>query len=221
MAGTDDSATRATSQQLRQWTEEGYVVIQGFEGEDLLRLQLVFDRCAADAKEAWLEGVEDGSRPAAHFDVPLAHEKDTMFAELGTYPSYHGLVRDFLGEDAIYQGAGVRTLPPSPISYVGWHPDVKHDRPQHMKIQIYVEDVSADGGAFAFVPGSHTPDTGWPPVYDQLEEMPGHIVLPGRAGTAILFNNYGWHTSMVNSTPHARKSIILSYRVAEQGGDRR
>ncbi|MDA0709378.1 MAG: hypothetical protein O3B73_04105, partial [bacterium] len=31
------------------------------------------------------------------------------------------------------------------------------------------------------------------------------------AGDAVLFNSYGWHTSMVNTTSNPRKSIILIY----------
>lgn len=206
---------RATIQQRQQWDEDGYIVVQAFEDDDLRRLQSAFDRCAAAAKADWLEGVAEGTKPGAHFDIPNPVEQDPAFAELAEHPAYYGLIGDFLGESVAFQGAQVRTLPPSPVSYVGWHPDVGHDKPQHMKVQIYVEEVTLDGGAFAFVPGSHKPDAGGYPVYDRLEEMPGHIVLPGVAGTAILFNNYGWHTSMINSTSRPRKSIILSYTTPE------
>ncbi|MBT5828687.1 MAG: hypothetical protein HOH77_00730, partial [Candidatus Latescibacteria bacterium] len=40
---------------------------------------------------------------------------------------------------------------------------------------------------------------------------PGHTVYPGKAGDVVLFNSYGWHTSMVNTTANPRKSIILIY----------
>ena len=45
----------------------------------------------------------------------------------------------------------------------------------------------------------------------QLESMPGHRTFPGSAGSAILFDSFGLHTSMVNRTGRARKSIILIY----------
>ena len=41
--------------------------------------------------------------------------------------------------------------------------------------------------------------------------MPGHKAFPGQAGTAIVFNSYGWHTSMDSQTDAIRKSIILIY----------
>ena len=200
----------------KQWDEEGFVVVEAaLKGDDLLRLQAAFDRCAKEAKAQWLDEVAAGTLPAAFFDIPSPLEKDEAFAALADHPSYIDLIVAFLGEDHEFEGAQVRTLPPAPVSYVGWHPDYSHDKPQHIKLQLYVEDVPADGGAFGFVPGSHKPDAGPYPVYDVLEDLPGHQVFSGAAGTVILFNNYGWHTSMVNTTPLPRKSIILSYGVKQ------
>ena len=41
--------------------------------------------------------------------------------------------------------------------------------------------------------------------------MPGYRVFYGRAGTALLFNSYGMHTSMLNRSTTPRRSIILIY----------
>ncbi|HIG56688.1 MAG TPA: hypothetical protein EYQ18_22445 [Candidatus Handelsmanbacteria bacterium] len=207
---------RVSDAQLEQWKQEGYVVVEGaLQGDDLRRLQAAFDRCAAQDKAAWLDELALGTQSGAFFDIQQPLERDRVFAALADHPSYVDLLMDFLGEDHVFQGIQIRTLPPSPVSYVGWHPDYAPDTPQHIKLQIYVEDVPADGGAFAFVPGSHKPDAGPYPVYDDLEDMPGHLVFSGAAGTAILFDNHGWHTSMVNTTSLPRKSIILSYGVRQ------
>jgi ectoine hydroxylase-related dioxygenase (phytanoyl-CoA dioxygenase family) len=118
---------------------------------------------------------------------------------------------DFSGDDLIFLAPQVRTVPPSPVSYVGWHPDVPHTTPLHMKVQIYLNDVGPGEGGFAYVPGSHKPNAGPYPAVCRLESMPGHRVFTGKAGTAVLFNSYGMHTSMDNRTPAPRKSIILIY----------
>ena len=208
---------RVTEVQREQWEEEGYLVVEdAYEGADLARLQEAFDRCAEAAKPAWLEEVEAGTRPGAFFDIPKPLEQDDAFVDLADHPSYFGYLVDLLGEDLIFKGAQVRTLPLSPVSYIGWHPDMPHTRPQHLKMQIYVNDVGEDGGAFAFVPGSHKPDAGPYPRVQRVERMSGHRVFPGRAGTAILFNTYGWHTSMINRTRVPRKSIILFYGVRHE-----
>jgi hypothetical protein len=202
--------------QLEQWEQQGYFVVEAaLQGDDLRRLQTAFDRCAGQDKAAWLDELAIGTQPGAFFDIQQPLERDPVFAALAEHPSYVDLLRAFLGKNYIFQGIQIRTLPPSPVSYVGWHPDYDPDTPKHIKLQIYVEDVAADGGAFAFVPGSHKPDAGPYAVYDVLEDMPGHLVFPGTAGTAILFDNHGWHTSMVNTTSVPRKSIILSYGVRQ------
>ena len=203
---------RPTGAERQGWEDNGVLFLEGaIAGDELARLQATFDRCAVEAKREWIEGIAKGTRPAAHFDIPNPLEKDDVFIDLIDHPSWYGYLMDFADEDLILLGPQVRTLPVSPISYVGWHPDVPHTTPLHMKAQIYVEDVPADGGAFGYVPGSHKPDADKCPVVRPLDSMPGHKVYPGKAGDVVLFNSYGWHTSMVNRTVLARKSIILIY----------
>lgn len=203
---------RPTEAERKQWEADGVLMLErAIVGDDLVRLQKAFDRCADEARIEWIEGIARGTRPAAHFDIPNAFEKDDVFIDLIDYPSWYGLLMDFADEDLILLAPQVRTLPVHPVSYVGWHPDVPHTTPLHMKVQIYVDDVPANGGAFGYVPGSHKPDVGSCPVVRPLDAMPGHRVFPGKAGDAVLFNSYGWHTSMVNQTPNPRKSIILIY----------
>ena len=209
---------RPTDAQRQEWEANGVVVLEeAIVGDELKRLQETFDKYAAEAKQEWLEGIAKGTRPAAHFDIPNPLEKDDLFIDLIDHPSWYGLLMDFSDDDLILLGPQVRTLPVSPISYVGWHPDVPHTTPLHMKVQIYVEDVPADGAAFAYVSGSHKPDVGPCPVVRPLDAMPGHKVYPGKAGTALLFNSYGWHTSMVNRTNRPRKSILLIYEKWSEG----
>lgn len=205
-----------TEAQRNQWDEEGYLVVaRAYAGDDLQRLRAAFDRCAAEAKPRWLEGVAAATQPGGFFDIPRPLEQDDAFNGLACHPGYYGLLVGLLGEDLVFRGAQVRTLPLSPVSYVGWHPDIPFDQPQHIKVQIYVDDVPVEGGPFAFVPGSHKPDAGPFELTGGLETMPGHKVFPGPAGTAILFNTYGWHTSMINRTDKPRRSIILAYGVRD------
>jgi ectoine hydroxylase-related dioxygenase (phytanoyl-CoA dioxygenase family) len=82
-----------------------------------------------------------------------------------------------------------------------------------MKVQIYLDDTTPDDGAFGYVPGSHLENAGPYPLVRDPDSMPGHRVYGGHAGSAILFNSYGMHTSMVNRSGRARRSIILIYEV--------
>ena len=207
-----------TAEERAFWEENGYLRFDlAIAGEDLVRLKNGFDRAASACKEDWLEGIATGTKPAAHFDIPNPLERDDVFIDLIDYPVWFPYLQDFADDEVILLGPQVRTLPAQPISYVGWHPDVPHTTPLHMKVQIYIEDVPANGGAFGFVPGSHKPDAGPCPKPRPLEAMPNYKVFPGKAGDAILFNSYGWHTSMVNETGVPRKSIILIYEKWSEG----
>ncbi len=204
--------TRPTEAQRRQWKEEGYLVLQdAIVGDELRRLQAAFDRCAAEARPGWLERVEAGVQSAMFFDIPNPLEKDEVFVDLVDHPSWYGFLMDFSGDDLIFLAPQVRTVPPSPVSYVGWHPDVPHTTPLHMKVQVYLNDVGPGEGGFAYVPGSHRKGAGPFPAVRRIDSMPGQKVFTGRAGTAILFNSYGMHTAVDNRTPVPRKSIILIY----------
>lgn len=201
-----------TPAQRAQFGAEGCLALpQALPAELLAGVQRAFDRCAEEAKPGWLEGVAKGRAPAAYFDLPNPLEREPIFLDLVAHPSYCGLLLDFTGGELLFLWGQFRTLPPSPLSYVGWHYDVERSNPLHLKVQLYLNDVGEDEGAFAYVPGSHLPDAGPYPLVRRLESMPGHRVFYGRAGDALLFNSYGMHTSMVNKTPRPRKSIILIY----------
>ncbi len=212
------STNAPTAEEQDFWQEQGYLVFeQAIAGSDLSRLQEAFASAADDCKADWLDGIARGTTSASHFDIPNPFERDDVFIDLIDYPAWYPYLMKFADEELILMGPQVRTLPVQPISYLVWHPDVPQTNPLHMKVQIYLEDVPEDGGAFAYVPGSHKPDAGPCPQPRPLDAMPGCKVFPGKAGDAILFNSYGWHTSMVNTTPFPRKSIILIYERWTEG----
>jgi hypothetical protein len=203
---------RPTEAQTTQWEEKGYLVFEdAIQSDELKRLQNVFDYWAEKCKPAWLDRVEAGEAAASFYDIPDPFDKDEIFVDLIDHPSYYGSLMAFTDDDLILLGPQVRTVPPGPVCYSGWHPDVPHSNPLHIKVQVYVNDVEPGAGEFAFVPGSHKPDAGPYSKAQRLEAMPGHRRFPGKAGTAIMFNSYGWHTAMDNPTDTPRKSLILIY----------
>lgn len=203
---------RPTEAEKVQWQEQGYLIFEkAISGDQLQRLQQAFDFWSEKCKPQWLERVEAGETSATYYDIPSPLEKDEVFIDLVDHPSYYGYLMEFADNDLIFLAPQVRTVPPWPLSYTGWHPDVPHTNPLHMKVQVYVNDVEPQTGEFAYVPGSHKPNAGPYSRVIRPESMPGHKTFPGKAGAAILFNSYGWHTAMDNYTPKPRKSIILIY----------
>ena len=203
---------RPTAEQQKQWEDEGYLVFEkAIQGDDLKRLQDAFDHWSAICKEDWLNRIETGENSSTFYDIPDPFAKDEIFIDLVDHPSYYGTLMSFTNDQLILLGPQVRTVPPWPISYTSWHPDVPLSNPLHIKVQIYVHDVLPKSGEFAFVPASHKPSSGPYPKVKRPSSMPGYKAFPSNAGTAIVFNSYGWHTSMDNHTNIARKSIILIY----------
>ena len=203
---------RPTAERQKQWDDEGYLVFEkAIQGDDLKRLQDAFDHWSAICKEDWLNRIETGENSSTFYDIPDPFAKDEIFIDLVDHPSYYGTLMSFTNNQLILLGPQVRTVPPWPISYTSWHPDVPLSNPLHIKVQIYVHDVLPKSGEFAFVPASHKPSSGPYPKVRRPSSMPGYKAFPSKAGTAIVFNSYGWHTSMDNHTNIARKSIILIY----------
>ena len=203
---------KCTELQRTQWEEEGYLLFDNaIQGEDLARLQRAFDYWAEQCKSHWLKGVEAGEAASTFYDIPGVFEKDEIFVDLVDHPSYYPCLKAVTDGEVIFMSPQARTVPAWPITYSGWHPDVPHSHPLHIKVQVYVNDVEPKCGEFAFVPGSHKPGAGPYSKVPRLESMPGHKTFPGKAGTAIMFNSYGWHAAMDNPTGKPRKSIILIY----------
>jgi len=200
-----------SAEDIHQWEEQGYLVLEeAVQGEELARLQQAFDHWAEVCKEEWLDRIARGEATATFYDIPDPLEKDEIFIDLVDHPSWYDLLNSFTEGELLFIGPQVRTVPPWPLSYTGWHPDVGPDNPLHIKVQVYVEDVEPGTGEFGFVPGSHKPGSG-PYFRPHLQtSMPGLKTFAGRAGTAVLFNSYGWHTAMDNGGA-VRKSIILIY----------
>ena len=211
--------TDPTPAQRQQWDEQGYLVIEdAIQGAQLQRLQAAFDFWAGACRADWVERVARGDASPSWYDIPDPLTKDEIFVDMVDHPSYYDLLQDFTSGQLLFGGLGMRTVPAWPLAYTGWHSDVARAHPLHPKVQLYIEDVPPQGGEFGFVPGSHRVDT--KTYYRGLrgrtlprrnDTMPGHRTLPGKAGSAIVFNAYGLHTAMDNRTPTARKSIIMGY----------
>lgn len=207
-----------TEAEWKQWNEQGYLVFEeAIQGEELRRLQDAFDHWAAVCKEDFLQRIARGEASATFYDIPGVLEKDDVFIDLVDHPNFYGHLRAFTDGRAIFLGPQARTVPPWVLSYTSWHPDVPQTNPLHIKVQIYVNDVEPGAGEFAYVPGSHRPDAGPYSRVKNLEAMPGHKRFTGKAGTAIMFNSYGWHAAMENHTGAPRKSIILIYEQYTEG----
>ena len=202
----------ASSEQVEQFEAQGYVFIEdAVQGAELQRLQSAFDYWAGECKEEWLDQIEKGDASPMWLDIPEPLEKDEIFIDMLDHPSYFPLLQALSGGELLLAGISVRMVPPWPLAYTGWHPDMERSAPLHPKLQLYVEDVPPRGGEFGYVPGTHKTNelTFFRP--QRNDTMPGHKPLPGKAGSVVVFNAAGLHTAMDNHTQIPRKSLIIGY----------
>jgi ectoine hydroxylase-related dioxygenase (phytanoyl-CoA dioxygenase family) len=209
-----------TPQQRLSWDTFGYVVVENALLPSVLqRAQQAFDNelervAAAPAtpakrpgdKRVWIQNLLD---------------LDEVFVELVDHPALLPVLEGAIGDDLVLTLVQAFAYPPSDRSFTPWHSDLGHfvgidltRQAYFARVMIYLSDVGEDGGCFAYVPGSHRLDVATivsPPVFEDPEMMPQHVKFPGPAGTAIVFNAYGWHTALPNKSEATRKCLQYGY----------
>lgn len=208
-------------------------------GDYLKRVQETFHRVEEETREAWLAGLEHpetfkpyGIGPTAHVVYPVI-DHDDLFVDLMELPHTISITEQFQGPDMLMIDNVLHVKPGGTGAHTVWHQDAptwdfdpvlwdEHDRRQwdkmrypavpflKIKIFFFVEDVDEDTGPFSVVPGSHRLE-GKPTSCEKLEEMPGHIRLTGKAGSAAIWNGHIWHTAMDNTDDKPRCMLPYNY----------
>ncbi|MDP6037257.1 MAG: phytanoyl-CoA dioxygenase family protein, partial [Candidatus Latescibacteria bacterium] len=146
--------------------------------------------------------------------IPNVLELDDIYLDLMSYPSTFPIMEKVIGPDIQLIGIQARTYPPAPEAYIRWHRDCPpFDHPQYAlksKLFYYLFDVEENGGCTSFVPDTHRSVEDIP-KFDTPEEMPGHIKMTAKAGTAVIFDTRLWHTAMTNTSQSSRICLIYNY----------
>lgn len=208
-----------TPEQNIQFLTQGYLVMRNaLSPDELRRAQEAFDRAAERARPEWERKVAEGKAPKEYYGIGNLFDTDDIFVELVNHPVTFPVVRGAIGEDVQIEGSTGRVYPPGP-TYVHWHSDIggmlglnKEASPNfRAKLHYFLSDVPEDRGCLGFVPGSHRVPLKDLPKVARMEDMPGHIRLPMKAGDAVLFHVHGWHTVFPNTSDRPRKSLIYCY----------
>ncbi|MBI1926181.1 phytanoyl-CoA dioxygenase family protein, partial [Candidatus Poribacteria bacterium] len=159
---------------------------------------------------------------------------DDLFLDLLEHPRTISIAEAFMGPDMQMIDNALHVKPAGTKSHTRWHrdahrwfhpPEAWSEADQHaweqmracetpffkIKIFFFVDDVDAETAPFTIVPGSHKLEVDSVPQYDDLEAMPNHIKLVGKAGTAVLWNGYIWHTAMNNTDTRPRRMLLYNY----------
>lgn len=205
----------ATEAQLRQFNDEGYLIVEdALSPEMLARLNDAVDR--VEAKKL----AEQGLKPDGLLSAFRTVVEDDAFLDLLDNPKTFPLLWDILGWNIQLYISHLIAYPPEQraraIRKGGWHqdggrpvPEMERPHPRlSLKISYWLSDVdTAEHGAMEIVPQSHKLDAK-PAGCDS-----GDGVLPVcvKAGTAVLFDRRMWHRRGVNTSDVTRRVLFFGY----------
>ena len=201
------------------FAESGFLVREClFQGEALLRLQNALDRL--EVKEWERRDAAASQKRGWGFIARHLMDKDKVFLELLKFQPVLSIARAMMGPLVRLRGLSAR------ISYPGdgrrqqtpWHQHLRvvpnplppwFSRPHCIDALIYLDDLNADTGPVAVVPGSHN----WldrEPSADTDEPMEGVEEVCVRAGGGVLIHGNLWHRALPTLNAK-RRMLILSY----------
>ena len=143
-------------------------------------------------------------------------EVETAFDDLVIHPSTFELLKGLMADDIAFSELSVILKAPRADTHARWHNDVGYQGALMSQSLLlisciyYLSDVTLDEACFAVVPGSHRFDRSIPAV-DHVEEMPAHVPLVGKAGTAILFHANLWHAAYPSRSDQERRTLHVYY----------
>jgi len=192
-------AMEATSTDvLEQLQRDGLAVLPGFiQGERLANMQRAFGSRLSRLRWNDFDGYEKTERFRHMVQDVLT--LDQGFVDVALHPLVKETLLAYVGRGVeLVEAKGWKSLPTRRMFH-GWHGDAWYDQTKvkeiarEVKLAFYLSDVTT--GAFSYIKGTHrqhhprswkTPEIG---QFDQSQI----VNVPGKAGTAFLFDTSGVH----------------------------
>ena len=199
---------------------QGFVHLQDIMPAPFLdRLRVAFDAAVVQTEHlAAAKASRKGAQP--FFDIPRILEADEAFVDLADLDSLFPLLRSLVGDDIQLIETAARLFFPGLTFTAPFHSDLAHvggfSHAHSLnfltKVHFYLEDLSADQGCLAFIPGSHRMPADYRKPSSLINEHSDAVVkIVPKAGDAIIFNTHVLHMALDNHSGRVRKSIIYSY----------
>ncbi len=190
-----------TEEQKAAYEAQGYLVVEeAFDPGELDRVRTAFDRAA-----------EDGG-----LDELL--NRDDLFIHLAEHATIFPVVHRIVGDDVQLRSLQGTAIAPGGAGR-GWRREVVgmlgvHHPASTLCVQVifHLDDAAEDGACIAAVPGSHRfkPDLAFPEI-TYIEEMPHHVVLRAKAGTAVVLHGNLWQARLRNRGDTPQRLLAYSY----------
>jgi len=215
-----------------QFQRDGFCSVPGFLAADEIGVLLagIESVCAAatvahhDAGRLEMEPDQaaDGNR------VRRIYEPCTYYPEfraLSESPKLLGSVAQLLGEHLLFHYSKINMKPPGIGSVVEWHQDLAYyplTNTDSLAVLLYLDDADRTNGCLQVIPGvhgneilNHSSNGFFRGQITESVDASKAVAIEGRAGTAIFLHGMTPHASAPNTSPYARRTLILSYRAAD------
>jgi len=198
-----------TSQQQATLDTDGYLVLPGLVGPELLgalRRVIVVELARADRDPLWRPG------GTVHLDSVL--DAGAAIDTVWTAPRLLAAVAHLLGPDFRIRRMHFRA-PQTGHGAQALHTDTRPGPPptdgaHEATAIVALVDVDAAGGATRVIPGSHRRHDVAAPTQPDLPHPEQHPV-PLTAGSALVFSGHLWHSGTRNERPPRRDALQLSF----------
>ena len=211
-----------TAAQAEQFDRDGFVVLPDiFDSETVAKVTAELDGFEAKM-EAFLHGQPDGRVAIAEsgaitFTAQLLRRSE-LLRRFATQQVFLDLCLDLLGPDVnTYWDQAVYKKPRAESPFP-WHQDNGYNfvEPQsYVTCWIAINDATEDNGCPWVVPGLHRRGTlaheRTPLGFQCVEDPPGAVCAPARAGSIVVFSSLTPHATGPNRTDHSRKAYIIQY----------
>ncbi|MBY0524631.1 MAG: phytanoyl-CoA dioxygenase family protein [Gemmataceae bacterium] len=190
--------------------EDGYLVLEGFMGLDLLaalrrRVVELF------AEEGGRAGAEFKQEPGCRRLANLV-DKGDVFRQAILRPRLLECVGHVLGPEFKLSSLNVRSVDPHSDDAQPLHADmaaIADERGHWVCNAVWMlDDFTRDNGAIRVVPGSHywrrLPQDA---LIDPKAPHPDERLLMGPAGTVVVMNAHAWHGGTANRTAAPRTAM--------------
>ena len=219
-------------QLVDQYQLDGYVVVERlFSRDDLAPVEAAIRELTARALESpeamkdILELEPTGEPvPRRIFNPYDQHE---AFRNLANDPRLVDAIESLIGPDINLQHSKLNMKPARVGSPVEWHQDLAyfpHTSDDLVTTLIYLDDATIENGCLQVLPRHHHHffdhhDVDGKFVGMITEDLSGDrfgrpVPLPAPAGSAIFMHCVTPHSSLMNVSPHPRRTLIFEYRAA-------